>query len=157
MKNLESIDLEKLAKNLKIRMTPQRRAIINILIASEDHPTVEDIYYRIQKINPEIGIATVYRNVALLEKYGVIYKLEIDYQNKSRYEIADIYSMHEHLIDSDTGEIIEFSLKKDEIEEIYKKIGDKLGYNVIHHKLQLFGRKKNRLFSHKKNVFVRNK
>lgn len=134
------MDIEKFSERFCIRLTSQRRVIIQVLSESSDHPSVEEIYLRTQKINPSMGIATVYRNISLLEKCGAIQKLELGNEKKARYELNDSQcGSHDHLIDLKSGEIIEFTAFQKEIERICEKIGRNLGYNIMRHKFELYG------------------
>ena len=127
-------------KNVGIRMTGQRRLIITVLENSEDHPDVETLFERANKIDNKVSIATVYRTVKILQNAGILEKLEFN-DGKSRFEDA-VRKHHDHLIDLDTGKVIEFF--DDEIEHIQKKIANKLGYELIGHKLELYGKKNDR-------------
>ena len=125
-------------KNAGIRMTGQRRLIIKVLENSKDHPDVETLFERSNKIDNSVSIATVYRTVKLLQNAGILEKLEFN-DGRSRFEDA-VRKHHDHLIDLDTGKVIEFI--DEEIEHIQKKIAKKLGYDLIGHKLELYGIKK---------------
>ena len=132
-----SIEKKCIEKSLK--MTDQRRIIAVVISKSDDHPNVEEIYNRAIKIDPNISLATVYRTVSLLEGYGIIEKLDFQ-DGKARYEekIGND-DHHHHLIDLETGSIIEF--QDPELEELKKKIARKLGYNLVDHRLELYGTK----------------
>ena len=125
-------------KNAGIRMTGQRRLIIKVLENSKDHPDVETLFERSNKIDNKVSIATVYRTVKLLQNAGIVEKLEFN-DGRSRFEDA-VRKHHDHLIDLDTGKVIEFI--DEEIEHIQKKIANKLGYDLVGHKLELYGKKK---------------
>lgn len=127
-------------KNAGIRMTGQRRLIIKVLENSEDHPDVETLFERSNKIDNKVSIATVYRTVKLLQNAGILEKLEFN-DGRSRFEDA-VRKHHDHLIDLDTGKVIEFI--DEEIEHIQKKIANKLGYDLVGHKLELYGKKNDR-------------
>ena len=105
---------------------------------SVDHPDVNELYLRVTKLDAKISIATVYRTVKLFEEAGIITKHDFK-GGKARYE-AMIESHHDHLIDIKTGEIIEFV--DEEIEKLQKKVADKYGYELVDHKLELYGVKK---------------
>ena len=105
---------------------------------AEDHPDVDELYKRVTKVDPKISIATVYRTVKLFEEAGILAKRDFK-GGKARYEeISE--SHHDHLIDVKTGEIIEFV--DDEIEKLQKKVAEKYGYDLVDHKLELYGIKK---------------
>ena len=132
-----------LAKGVKL--TEQRKIIAKVISESKemygesDHPDVDELYKRVSKIDSKISIATVYRTVKLLEESGILTKHDFK-GGKARYEQIN-ESHHDHLIDIKTGEIIEFV--DDEIEKLQKKVADKYGYNLVDHKLELYGIKKN--------------
>ena len=127
-------------KSVGIRMTGQRRLIITVLESSKDHPDVETLFERAHKIDSKVSIATVYRTVKVLQSAGILEKLEFN-DGRSRFEDA-VRKHHDHLIDLDTGKVIEFV--DEEIEHIQKKIAEKLGYKLIGHKLELYGKKNDR-------------
>ena len=127
-------------RNAGIRMTGQRRLIIKVLENSKDHPDVETLFERSNKIDNKVSIATVYRTVKLLQNAGILEKLEFN-DGRSRFEDA-VRKHHDHLIDLDTGKVIEFI--DEEIEYIQKKIANKLGYDLVGHKLELYGKKNDR-------------
>ena len=127
-------------RNAGIRMTGQRRLIIKVLENSKDHPDVETLFERSNKIDNSVSIATVYRTVKLLQNAGILEKLEFN-DGRSRFEDA-VRKHHDHLIDLDTGKVIEFI--DEEIEHIQKKIANKLGYDLVGHKLELYGKKNDR-------------
>ena len=127
-----------------VKLTEQRKIIAKILSESKetygesDHPDVDELYKRVSLIDSRISIATVYRTVKLFEEAGILTKHDFK-GGKARYE-AIIESHHDHLIDIKTGEIIEFV--DEEIEKLQKKVADKYGYNLVDHKLELYGTKK---------------
>ena len=118
-----------------LRMTEQRRVIAGVLQDSEDHPDVEELYARASAQDPRISIATVYRTVKLFEESGILEKHEFG-DGRARYEDAD-RDHHDHLIDMNSGEVIEFIDPK--IEALQEKIAKKLGYRLKCHRLELFG------------------
>ena len=132
----ETIEQKCIAKGVKL--TEQRKIIAKVMSTSDDHPVVDELYNRVSKIDAKISIATVYRTVKLFEEAGILAKHEFK-GGKARYEeISE--SHHDHLIDVKTGEIIEFV--DDEIEKLQKKVADKYGYDLVDHKLELYGVKK---------------
>ena len=133
----ETIEEKCLAKGVKL--TEQRKIIAKVMSGSKDHPDVDELYKRVSSIDPKISIATVYRTVKLFAEEGIVTKHGFK-GTKARYEEL-FESHHDHLIDIKTGEIIEFV--DDEIEELQKKIAEKFGYDLVDHKLELYGRKKN--------------
>ena len=134
--------IEKKCIEKGVKLTEQRRIIARVISESKetdgesDHPDVDELYSRVSKIDPKISIATVYRTVKLFEEAGILVKHDFK-AGKARYEINDD---HNHLIDIKTGEIIEFV--DNDIEELQKKIADKYGYELVDHKLELYGVKK---------------
>ena len=131
MNNIEKACIE---KNLKL--TSQRKIIAEVLSNSTDHPDVEALYFRANKIDSKISIATVYRTLNLFEQYGLIKKLEIG-EGKARYEEFKKANEHFHLVDIETGDIIEF--KNKDLEQLKIKIAKELGYKLVNSKLELYG------------------
>ena len=138
----DTIEQQCLSKGVKL--TEQRRIIAKVISESKaeygesDHPDVDELYSRVSKVDPKISIATVYRTVKLFEEAGILTKHDFK-GGKARYE-AMIESHHDHLIDIKSGEIIEFV--DEEIEKLQKKVADKYGYELVDHKLELYGVKK---------------
>ena len=132
----ETIEQKCLAKGVKL--TDQRKTIAKIMSNSQDHPDVDELYKRASKIDSKISIATVYRTVKLFEEAGIITKHDFK-GGKARYEEVS-EGHHDHLIDVKTGEIIEFV--NEEIEKLQKKVAEKYGYDLVDHKLELYGIKK---------------
>ena len=118
-----------------LRMTGQRRTIASVLQASDDHPDVEELYARASAEDAGISIATVYRTVKLFDEAGILDKLEFG-DGRARYEDAE-REHHDHLIDMNSGEVIEFV--DPEIEELQERIAARLGYTLKGHKLELYG------------------
>ena len=119
-----------------LKLTAQREAVISILEKSEDHPDVDELYRRALEIDESVSIATVYRTVKLLEDANFIEKHEFG-DGRARYEESGKH--HEHLIDVETGEVIEFI--DDELEQLKERIAIKMGYELVDHRLELFGKK----------------
>lgn len=118
-----------------LRMTEQRRTIAAVLEESKDHPDVEELYARASARDSAISLATVYRTVKLFEEAGILDKLEFG-DGRARYEDAE-RDHHDHLIDIQSGEVIEFM--DPEIEKLQEKIAAKLGFRLMGHKLELYG------------------
>lgn len=118
-----------------LRMTEQRRVVARVISAAEDHPDVEELYARAAKVDPKISLATVYRTVKLFEEAGLLDKLEFG-DGRARYEDAE-RDHHDHLIDVNTGQVIEFV--DPEIESLQERIAARLGYRLIGHRLELLG------------------
>ena len=129
----ETIEQKCIAKGVKL--TDQRKIIAKVMSDANDHPNVDELYNRVSKIDSKISIATVYRTVKLFEESGILTKHEFK-GGKARYEELN-ESHHDHLIDIKTGEIIEFV--DDEIEKLQKKVAEKYGYELVDHKLELYG------------------
>ena len=121
-----------------LRMTLPRKVILEVIEDAEDHPDVEEMYRRAVVKDKTISIATVYRTVKLFEEAGIITKHDFK-GGKARYEEVS-EGHHDHLIDVNSGEIIEFV--DDEIEKLQKKVAEKYGYDLVDHKLELYGIKK---------------
>ena len=133
---IETIEQRCISKGVKL--TDQRRIIARVMSESDDHPDVDELYTRVSKIDTKISIATIYRTVKLFEEAGILTKHDFK-GGKARYEEMR-ESHHDHLIDVKTGKIIEFV--DDEIEKLQKKVADKYGYELVDHKLELYGVKK---------------
>ena len=130
-------DIEKKCIQKGVRLTDQRKLIATVMSESQDHPDVAELHRRVSKIDPKISIATAYRTVKLFEEIGVVSRHDFK-GGKSRYEQAP-EEHHDHLIDVNTGAIIEFVDK--DIEVLQKKVAKQLGYNLVDHKLELYGSK----------------
>jgi len=127
--------IEKLCIEKGLRMTGQRRVIARVLAEAEDHPDAEELHRRAAAIDPHISIATVYRTVRLLEESGILERHDFR-DGRSRYEeVPDEH--HDHLIDVQTGRVIEFH--DDQIEELQRLVAEKLGYRLVDHRLELYG------------------
>jgi Fur family ferric uptake transcriptional regulator len=127
--------IEDKCKQRGVRLTDQRRLIAKVMNQSSDHPDVDELHKRISKIDEKVSIATVYRTVKLFEESGIIEKHDFK-GGKARYEQSpDIH--HDHLIDVNTGEIVEFV--DEEIEKLQNKVAEKLGYKLVDHRLELYG------------------
>jgi Fur family ferric uptake transcriptional regulator len=118
-----------------LRMTTPRRVIAQVLQDSDDHPDVEELFARANAIDEGISIATVYRTVKLFEEAGILDKLEFG-DGRARYEDAE-REHHDHLIDMNSGEVIEFV--DPDIEALQERIAAKLGYELRGHRLELYG------------------
>ncbi len=118
-----------------LRMTDQRRIVARVVGEAVDHPDVEELYSRAVRIDPRISLATVYRAVKLFEEAGILEKLEFG-DGRARYEDAE-RDHHDHLIDVNSGEVIEFV--DPEIEALQERIAARLGYRLIGHRLELLG------------------
>ena len=120
-----------------LKMTRQRKIICNVISGSDDHPDVEEIYLRAREEDKNISIATVYRTMRLLEESQVLDRLDFR-DGRARYEESSAMH-HDHLIDLETGEVHEFL--NDEIEKLQITIAKEMGYELLDHRLELYGRK----------------
>ena len=118
-----------------MRMTEQRRVIAEVLSIADDHPDVEEVYRRASKIDDRISIATVYRTVRLFEDAGILEKHDFR-DGRARYEQAS-EDHHDHLIDLQSGEVIEF--RNEDIEKLQEIVARELGYKLVDHRLELYG------------------
>ena len=132
-----SSDIEDKCIQKGIRLTDQRKLVAKVMSDSHDHPDVDELHKRVNKLDPKISIATVYRTVKLFEEAGVVAKHDFK-GNKARYEQAP-HDHHDHLIDINTGEITEFV--DEDIEKLQKKVAEKLGYKLVDHRLELYASK----------------
>ncbi len=129
------IDIEALCAAKGLRITEQRRTIARVLSDAVDHPDVEEVHRRSVAIDVGISIATVYRTVRLFEEYGVLERH--DFQGgRSRYETAGD-EHHDHLIDIDSGQVIEFH--DADLEELQRRIAERLGFRLVDHRMELYG------------------
>jgi len=129
--------LERLCVEKGLKMTEQRRVIARVLSESADHPDVEQLYRRVTKIDSGISIATVYRTVRLFEEANILERHDFG-DGRARYE-ESTKDHHDHLIDVQSGKVIEF--RDDEIEKLQAKVAAALGYELVDHRLELFGRR----------------
>ena len=129
------IDIEALCAEKGLRITEQRRVIARVLSEAEDHPDVEALHARSSAIDPGISIATVYRTVRLFEEAGILERHDFG-DGRARYEAA-AEAHHDHLINVETGEVIEFV--DPELEALQKVIAEKLGYRLVDHRMELYG------------------
>ena len=131
------LDYEKELRRQGVRITRQRSAILGIISETEDHPDALEIFRRAVAVDPSISLSTVYRTMKLLGDIGAIHRHAFE-GGPSRFEHAADH--HDHLIDIETGDVIEF--KSDRIEELQNEIARSLGYDIVHHRLELYGRKR---------------
>lgn len=129
-------DLETRCAEAGLKMTGQRRAILEVLKSSEDHPSVEEVYDRAKKLDSSVSIATVYRTLSLLDELNLVTRHEFQ-EGYSRYELN--WDHHHHLVDLETGEVVEF--QNEELERLKVKIAKELGYDLVDHRLELYGKK----------------
>jgi len=125
----------KLCHEKGLKITGQRRVIARVLGESDDHPDVEMVHKRATEIDPKISIATVYRTVRLFEEHGILDRHDFG-DGRARYEEVS-ESHHDHLIDIESGKVIEF--QNAEIEALQREVAEQLGYRLVDHRLELYG------------------
>ncbi len=130
-----TIDIEALCQAKGLRITEQRRVIARVLSDATDHPDVEELHRRASAIDKGISIATVYRTVRLFEDAGILERHDFR-DGRARYEPTPD-EHHDHLIDIESGEVIEFSDPR--IEALQAEIAERLGYRLVDHRLELYG------------------
>lgn len=127
--------IEELCIKKGLRMTEQRRVIARVLSDADDHPDVEQVHRRAAEVDPRISIATVYRTVRLFEEASILERHDFG-DGRARYEeVPD--SHHDHLIDVESGRVIEF--RNEQVERLQREIAEKLGFKLVDHRLELFG------------------
>lgn len=129
-------DYEDKLRAAGVRITRQRQVILKILSQTEDHPDAFEILQRASMIDPSISLSTVYRTMKLLEEKGAIQRHAFE-GGRARFEQAAGH--HDHLIDVDTGDVIEFHSRK--LEALQEEIARELGYEIVHHRMELYARK----------------
>lgn len=133
----EEVDLDAMLRTAGLRVTKPRRIILEILLGSEGHPDATQIFERAVAMDSRISLATVYRTMKALEESGAIQRHAFG-GGPARFEAPGAH--HDHLIDLDTGEVIEFASAR--IEALQEEIAARLGYEIVHHRLELYGRKR---------------
>jgi Fur family ferric uptake transcriptional regulator len=128
--------LEELCAAKGLRMTGQRRTILSVLSKAEDHPDVEEVFRRASALDDRISLSTVYRTMRLFEGAGLLERREFG-GGRARYERAESHH-HDHLIDIETGQVIEF--RDEEIERLREIVAKRLGYELTGHRMELYGR-----------------
>ena len=130
-------DLEERCIKAGLKMTEPRKVILRVLSESEDHPSVDEVLSRAKVIDPSISIATVYRTLSVLDELEIVVRHDFN-ENHSRYEVNTM-DHHHHLIDLETGDVVEFH--NEELEKLKIKIAQDLGYELVDHRLEFYGRK----------------
>ncbi len=130
-------ELEQRCSDAGLKMTGPRKIILKVLEEASDHPSVETVYERARALDPSISIATVYRTLNMLDEMDIVTRREFN-ESFSRYDTN--MEHHHHLIDLESGEVIEF--QNEALEILKEKIAAELGYDLIDHRLELYGRKK---------------
>ena len=134
---MSAVDLEQKCQDAGLKMTEPRRVILSVLAHANDHPSVEEVYERAKKEDSSISMATVYRTLGLLDELGLVFRHEFNDEQHARYEVNTEH--HHHLIDIDSGKVIEF--QNEEIEKMKQKIAADLGYDLVECRLELYGKK----------------
>ncbi len=131
----QQVDIEQMCVDKGMRMTDQRRVIARVLSEADDHPDVEEVYHRSIAVDERISIATVYRTVRLFEEAGILERHDFR-DGRSRYEpVSDDH--HDHLIDLESGDVVEFH--NEEIERLQVEVARQLGYELVDHRMELYG------------------
>ncbi|MEQ1671235.1 MAG: Fur family transcriptional regulator [Hyphomicrobium sp.] len=131
--------IEQRCASYGLRMTGQRRIIARVLSAASDHPDVEELHRRAHALDPKISLSTVYRTIKLFAAKGIIERHDFGHgagHSRGRYEEAS-REHHDHLVDVESGRVIEFSNAA--IEELQDRIARELGFELVGHKLELYG------------------
>ena len=137
MSDTRATQLENALRKAGVRVTRQRAALLRIIAASEDHPDAAELHARAERAGAGVSLATVYRTLTTLQAQGVIEKLEFQDQ-PARWEAADQHH-HDHMIDVETGAVVEFT--SDRIERLQAEIAAEMGYEIVHHRLELYVRR----------------
>ena len=128
--------LEQQCAKAGLKMTGQRKVILQVLEEASDHPAVEDVFARAKAIDPSVSMATVYRTLSLLDELDLVIKHEFK-EGFARFEVNEQH--HHHLIDLETGDVIEF--QNERLEQLKEEIAKELGYELVDHTLELYGRR----------------
>ncbi len=131
-------EMEEALRAEGVRVTRQRTALLQVLAEALDHPDANELHRRAQEVDDTVSLATVYRTLSVLEDQGVIHRHAFE-GGGARFEAADM-PHHDHLIDLDTGAVVEF--RSDKIEQLQAEIAREHGYEVVHHRLELYCRKR---------------
>ncbi|WP_412059010.1 Fur family transcriptional regulator [Bartonella sp. DGB2] len=134
---IEKTNYEKILRDNGLRITRQRRLILDILANAHEHPNAFEIFQKANAVDNTISLSTVYRTMKVLEESGTIHRHAFN-GGPSRFEQAS-HQHHDHLIDIDSGEIIEF--RSDLIEKLQQEIAHSLGYDIVYHRFELYGKK----------------
>ena len=131
-------DLERALRAQGVRITRQRTALLKVLAAADDHPDANELHRRAHALDAKVSLATVYRTLTALEAQGVAHRHTFE-NAPARFETANA-PHHDHMIDIDTGEVMEF--RSERIEKLQAEIAAELGFDLIRHRLELYGRKR---------------
>ncbi len=130
-------EMEERCAKAGLKLTEPRRLVLQILVESEDHPSVEMVYERARIKDPKVAMATVYRTLNLFHEFGIVTRIDLK-ESFARYELN--WGHHHHLIDVETGEVHEF--QNDKIEKLKSQIAAEMGYDLVECVLELYGRKR---------------
>ncbi|MGH1398927.1 MAG: Fur family transcriptional regulator [Alphaproteobacteria bacterium] len=129
-------ELEQKCAEAGLKMTGQRKVILKVLGEADDHPSVEEVYDRAKEIDKSVSIATVYRTLGMLDELDLVIRHEFQ-EGYARYELN--HDHHHHLVDLETGAVVEF--QNEEMERLKVRIAEELGYELVDHRLELYGKK----------------
>lgn len=131
-------NFENALRTQNVRITRQRKAILNVLAGAEDHPDANELHARAKELDDTVSLSTVYRTLTVLEEQGVVHRHAFEGES-ARFETADM-PHHDHIIDIESGDVIEF--RSDKIEQLQAQIAEELGFEVVRHRMELYCRKK---------------
>ncbi len=129
--------MTKALRDTGVRVTRQREALLKVLTEADDHPDAAELHRRARTLDDSLSLATVYRTLSVLEREGVVQRLSLE-NGGARFEVTDA-PHHDHIVDLDTGQITEFRSEK--IEQLQREIAAEMGYDIVHHRLELYCRK----------------
>ncbi|MEM7565815.1 MAG: Fur family transcriptional regulator [Pseudomonadota bacterium] len=130
--------MEAMLRAKGVRVTRQRVALLTALAHADDHPDATELHARARALDPSVSLATVYRTLVVLEREGLVQRNAFE-GGGARFETADT-PHHDHIVDLDTDAVIEF--RSDKIERLQREIAAEMGYDVVHHRLELYCRKR---------------
>lgn len=131
-------EMTKALRDTGVRVTRQREALLKVLTEADDHPDAAELHRRAKTLDDSVSLATVYRTLSVLEREGVVQRLSFE-NGGARFEVTDA-PHHDHIVDLDTGQITEF--RSDKIEQLQREIAAEMGFEIVHHRLELYCRKK---------------
>lgn len=139
MTSSPALRVTKALRDTGVRVTRQRETLLRVLTEAQDHPDAAELHRRAKTLDDSLSLATVYRTLSVLEREGVVQRLSFE-NGGARFEVTDA-PHHDHIIDLDTGQITEF--RSDKIEQLQREIAAEMGFDIVHHRLELYCRKKN--------------
>lgn len=134
----DTTDFAQALRDAGLRATQQRTVLLSILMESVDHPNADELYARAKTIDDSVSLATVYRTLSALEEAGLIRRLNFE-NEPARFEITPV-AEHDHLVDIDSGEVIELS--SDEITRLRQELVEDMGYEILSQHTLIRARKK---------------